>query len=454
MEMTRAMIIFNYVMANFKLKYEVGEDLLKIDYGIDTGAKIRINNSGSGFFDQPSKVDLKSAFYHEWKEIKIPFLFGDSVKQLYTSTDSKYEINADIIASTFYFLSCWQEQFAVKNDRFNRFTYKESIQKELNITLIPVVNYYFDILKSVIEECYNVRLAERIKGNFTVNLSHDIDELDTLWLQEGYHALKKGKLVSLPAIVLEKLKLFNKTDPSLSRILGFERSNKLQSDFFFLCRRGMDGLFKNADYDIKGEGIAEASRQIIQEGNEIGVHGSFHTHYSVDKLTDDIKTLESVTGHKVKGNRFHFLSYDCMITPSVLQSCGINYDSTLGFAEHIGFRNGYANAFYLFDIQNFKSTSVIEFPLSLMDASLYFPQYMHTDYEQSFEAVKKLITEIEKVNGLLVINWHNTGYLQYKNNWLQPLLTDIINECRKRQGVFVKMSEVCNLLSDEKAWSL
>ena len=452
--MNKSEIIFNYILSNFKLKYEVGDDLLKIDYGIVTDARIRINDSGSNFFDKLENVDPQKVFFKEWNGSKIPFFFGDHSSELISKSEVSVVINVDIIAGAFYFLSGWQEQFVTQKDKFGRYPYQESIQKKLDIEIIPVVNYYFDILKKAIEECYNVRLAERIKGKFMVNISHDIDELDTLWLQEGYHALKKGKILALPVIVLEKLKLINKTNPTISRILEFENNNNLHSDFFFLCKKGMDGLFKNADYEINGEPIVAATRQIIQQGSDIGIHGSFHTHNSIKNLTDDIKTLESVTGRKVNGNRFHFLSYDCKNTPAVLESCNIGYDSTLGFAEYIGFRNAYASVFYLFDLHRFQATKTLEFPLSLMDASLYFPQYMNLNFEQSIVAVKKLINEVEKVNGLLVINWHNTGYLKYKNNWLHPLLTEIIQECKNRSGVFKKMGEICKILSDEKAWSL
>ena len=443
-------IIVDYILANFKLKYEVDDSYLNIDYNSSKEAKIKIDHSGSGYFNTNIELDLQSVFFKEWNGNNIPFLFGDSQRPLIIFDDNKCTINADIIASSFYFLTGWQEQFIKDVDRYGRFPFKESIQKKLDFTYVPVVNYYFDLLKSAIEKTYSVKISLRNKANLQAIISHDIDELETLWLQEGYHALKKGNIFALPGILWNQLQRNKQSNDSIKSILQLNSDFGIHSDFFFLCNNSNDGVYKNADYNINSGIAHKAIDDVLHSGNEIGVHGSFFTHQSDDKLSKDIRILEKVTRKKIRGNRFHFLSYDSLITPAVLQDCRIQYDSTLGFAEHIGFRNSYADVFFLFDLKKFQSTTVIEFPLSLMDASLYFPHYMNCNYKQSVDEANRLIAEVEKVHGVLVINWHNSSYLKFKNNWLNPLLKEILSICRGKNALFTTMPEMVQFIQPAK----
>ena len=448
--MDKDKIIVDYIIANFKLKYEVADTYLNIDYNTTKGAKIRINHSGSGYFNKKEELNLNTVFFKEWNDRNIPFLFGDAQYPLITYDNGNCVINADIIASSFYLLTNWQEQFVKETDRYGRFPFEESIQKKLDFTYLPVVNYYFDMLKTAIEKTYAVKISLRNNSKLSTILSHDIDELEKLWLQDGFHALKKGNVFALPGIVFNHLQKNSTTNPSIKSVLELNKEFNIHSDFFILCSNKHDGVYKNADYQISSTVARNTIQEIVDAENEIGVHGSFFTHQSNEKLADDIQILEKVTKRKIKGNRFHFLSYDCLLTPSILQDCRIQYDSTLGFAEHIGFRNSYADIFLLFDLKNFQSTKVFEFPLALMDASLYFPHYMNCNFDQSVEQVKKLIGEVEKVNGVLVINWHNSSYLKFKNSWLQSLLKEIILICRSKNAAFTTMPEMVRILQPAK----
>lgn len=444
--MSRQEIILEYIWANFWLRYSPVD--FKIDIGYNGIEKINVRNCGYQFNQNDKRISEKEFIFAEWNGTRLPFLSNEIPKEIITFNEGTCTINVDIISSVFYFLSGWQELYAEKRDEFDRFTFKGSIQDELNIVSLPVVNYYFEILKTAIEYTYNTELNLRKKnGSFYVIISHDIDELDTLWLQEGFHALKKGRFYALPLLAFNKV-TGNDVSKSIRSVIKANehwKSNAIKSTFFFLCRNEREGIYKNADYDINDDKIKKVITSVIDSGNEIGIHGSFHTHNSSENLRKDIEVIESITTGKIKGNRFHFLSYG-KETPSVLEKNGINFDSTLGFAETIGFRNSYADPFYLFDHDKFAATSVVEFPLSLMDASLYFKQYMNYGYKESADAVIDFVDNVSRVNGTLVVNWHNTGYLQYKNSWLSEVLKHIISESIADDAKFVTMGEYYNEL--------
>jgi hypothetical protein len=46
-----------------------------------------------------------------------------------------------------------------------------------------------------------------------------------------------------------------------------------------------------------------------------------------------------------------------------------------------------------------------------MECSLDTPAYMNLDYEDAFEVCKKIIHQVYKHNGELVLLWHNNRFL-------------------------------------------
>jgi hypothetical protein len=440
--MDRQEIILGYIWSNFWLRYQPVGFKIDISYGEVADAKIHIRHCGYHFNEDDKRIGKEDFVFVKWNAKELPFLKNSDAGEVITFKEGSCTINPDIIASAFYFLSGWQELHAATRDQFDRYRFQESIQFNLGIAHLPVVNYYFDILKAAIEYVYAVKLRLRKKAPFNVILSHDIDELDTLWLQEGFHALKKGKVLALPELAAARI-TGSDVSASIKRMLQLNEQYHIKSDFFFLCSNSRAGIYKNADYDVKNKKIIAQIHAVIEAGNEICIHGSFHTHHSAENLKNDKALLENICKTKISGNRFHFLSFG-KETTDVLAESAIVFDSTLGFAEHTGFRNSYADPFYLFNHHTFSTGSTIEFPLAVMDASLYFKQYMNLDYEQSLRNVLSIIKEVSKVEGTLVINWHNTGYLKYKNSWLLPLLNDIIKECIGSDAAFVTMDECCS----------
>ena len=76
------------------------------------------------------------------------------------------------------------------------------------------------------------------------------------------------------------------------------------------------------------------------------------------------------------GNRFHYLMFDPEKTVQILEDCGIKYDTSLMFAEHVGFRRGCCSPFYLYDFEKNRTSPVIEIPLIIMDTTFRNKHYM------------------------------------------------------------------------------
>jgi hypothetical protein len=200
--------IFDYVLKNFNTNFAITPGEFEISYGIDNKSRIQIWRNDNGYFDKNEPLNLNDPVWKEWNSISLPFLFDSSDTQSIISFNNNMVIiNYDIIASSFFLLSNWQEYVCHKKDNHGRFLYSESIQQKLNITGKPVVNYYFDILKHAIQTGYNVELKNSLWGSkkFSVCVTHDIDLCESAWLQGSYREIRKGKIFSPFKLIAQKI---------------------------------------------------------------------------------------------------------------------------------------------------------------------------------------------------------------------------------------------------------
>ena len=122
--------------------------------------------------------------------------------------------------------------------------------------------------------------------------------------------------------------------------------------------------------------------------------------------------LQKVCATKIRGSRQHFLKLKYPDTLQVQQDAGLEYDTTLGFAEHEGFRNSYCYPFKPFDYAADTMLDIWEFPLAMMDTTLF--GYRKLTYPQMLESTENLISEIAKFGGLFVLLWHNCNFDEYQ----------------------------------------
>ncbi|PSR52450.1 hypothetical protein AHMF7605_02375 [Adhaeribacter arboris] len=228
--------IFQYVLAQFYAIYSPGQ-VFDIQYGLDKQSRIQIHRSESTFFENTAPFPEKAPVYYTWQNQKIAFWFTSSeLKEFVTYVDDKAIIQVDIIANVFYYLSGWQEYYSSQRDTYGRFPYAESLQKKYGFITVPVVNYYFDILKTAIERVYGLELKSVLarKAPFTTCLTHDIDNCQTAWRVEGVSALKQGNWSVLSKLLKQKItnqdNWFN-----VPEVMQQVQNYGVQSTFFFLA---------------------------------------------------------------------------------------------------------------------------------------------------------------------------------------------------------------------------
>jgi peptidoglycan/xylan/chitin deacetylase (PgdA/CDA1 family) len=392
--------------------------------------------------NEPDPVNL------EFKGCEIPVLFANG----YSSGDVFREDEKgnlvflpDLLSSVFYLLSGWQEVVISQRDRYGRFSYANSIQKKLGCVHLPLVNYYFELIIEGLEfygQKNHLKIErKRLFGDFGFVLSHDVDRVSffhpvrvlskirqLLGLAPLNYSWRKTARLFFKGILFN-LNPFRGADPwwNFDWMINLEKRLGIRSTFFFLKQ---EDRFDNSLYKFHFPKIKGLIKRLKEDGFEVGLHGTMRSVTDEGNLRKQKGELKNVLGEDPVGIRQHYLRFFHPQTFKVQESAGLVYDTSLGFAEHDGYRNGYCYPFHPFDFEADKMMKIWEIPLVMMEVSVL--QYRKDGFEALHSSVFHYISETEKFGGLFSMLWHNCRLSEYEydgvTGFYERLLEEIIEE--------------------------
>lgn len=165
----------------------------------------------------------------------------------------------------------------------------------------------------------------------------------------------------------------------------------------------------NARYEeyYEVEFLAGELTRLIDEGWDAGLHAGYSSHDNPDRLSKERAILQrALNGYPIRGVRMHYLRFSYPDTWLAVEKAGFVYDSTLGFPDHPGFRNGMCYPFR--PVINGRRLALLEIPLAVMDTTFW--GYMHVNVVYALELVKKIASVVEKIGGVLTLLWHNNTF--------------------------------------------
>ncbi|AHJ97246.1 hypothetical protein Hsw_1651 [Hymenobacter swuensis DY53] len=387
--------------------------------------------------------------YREWQGQQLPFFFDDQPTRplLELLPNSRARINADVISAAFYLLSGWQEFYSEERDQHGRFPYTASVQHRYGFVAVPVVNYYFDVLKTAVEHVTGQPLQPRRWADgatWATFITHDIDNLYSAWKEPTRAALSQGKALEFGRMLWRH---FTKKDAwdNLELVQQTVAEYGAKSTFFFLPenRKAANGT-PNADYNIRREWPKLAA---TIGNSEIGLHVSIGAPYHAHLKREEHRLQHLRNGVKAYGVRFHYLQWEPRITPVILGALLYKYDSTLGFAEHYGFRNSYCLPFYPYDFAQNKACYFLEIPLNVMDATLHHPRYLQLAPEEILPSLTPMFQEIERFGGVCTVLWHNDNFDPANIRNGPREFRAIMEYLRSRNPAFVNGQDICAQMS-------
>jgi hypothetical protein len=188
---------------------------------------------------------------------------------------------------------------------------------------------------------------------------------------------------------------------------------------------GVSSSERATQYDIND--INDHVNSLRAQGFEIGLHGIDAWH-NVENAQQELKRIVEVTGQDRIGIRMHWLYFDGD-SPSILEQAGFDYDTTCGYNESIGFKNGTSQPF-----RPQGATRLLELPMVIQDTALFYPRRMRLNETQAWEICKIVLDNIVKVGGVITLSWH-TRSLSPERLWGE-FYKKLLDELRNRKAWF------------------
>ncbi len=390
-----------YVIQHFATVYNLPDEIraeLETGKSKVTWPEDDFNFETGKSFNPPHKV-------FKYGEAKIPFLFAEG-DELSNSNSKGVQLGFDWIAASFFFLSGFQEWYSTK--RSSRFKSRDAIQYRMQAHRLPLVNYYFQVVKEALEKAYNVKIAHRSKRP-TLFLSHNVLKLKSGWIHGGWSETKKFRLHY--AIQLLVMRLVGRDDwYNLNRIMDMEEGMQVHSTFFIHPRKQKGG----ADFDIRKPKYHKWVKQLQGRQFEVGILSSKASHVSAKAMGGDLRRIKN----RVFGNRFN----DLVIRPEksyrALEKNKVKYDSSFTFFDEVGFRNAYCFPFRLWNFEEDRPAEFLEIPVHILDSSLVKQKFLYSRKDEAIVIIYDFLKEVAKFKGMLGINWHTHYFSDFKyNGW-------------------------------------
>ncbi len=284
------------------------------------------------------------------------------------------------------------QEFGDKDkDKFYRFKYSNSYQYKFNCVENNLVDEYFR--KYLLTKN---KTLPNIKSK--VFLTHDIDLVNSGIKQDSFHLFKKKDFIGFFSIIFNYL-IGDRHWRNIDQIMKMESEFDLKATFFWIAQNQYDQKYKieNGDYNIQSNYCKETFNTI--ETNSL-FDNALHKSSNINCIDDELKNLPQ----EVITNRYHYLKFNPEEDYDKLSKSKIEIDSTLGFAENIGFRNSYGLPFQPFDLKTNSKYNFIEVPLNIMDTT-----YWTYRKENLGNMESELISFLDKhkLNAIITMLWHN-----------------------------------------------
>lgn len=413
---------------------------LVISYGKNKPKVIgesHIHIFASGFFSK-SYLTLESLPQTPliwYEELPVLYLGRSEMQEIVMKNARIVESKFDIIASTFFMVTRYEELLTDHKDQWGRYPCTKTIAHGEDFLHIPVVNAYARLLSDWILMCgMKIKETERWNGHrMATSLTCDIDHLRRYsWFsfpiksifratkEKNWHRIQKLFADYLLVNLGFRVDPYNNLEviPTLNFPDGipwtfFVRPEYKKSKLFIPWN---SGPMSPARYDVSNPNLQYRLRELFLDGVEIGLHPGFGTQDDEKRLLEQKDYFEQTLSLKVHGARQHYILWKAPVTWRLYESVGLEYDSSLTYTRAEGFRGGICTPFRPFDIESRRVLNVWELPVTLMDQQLFWHQadgeyvrQLSMEVEESTRRAFELIDTIERYRGLFNLIWHNSS---------------------------------------------
>lgn len=351
--------------------------------------------------------------------------------------------NPDWLGEIFWWLSSSHEMQATGRDAIGRIPFSESVFSRQQLSSRkPHVNLLMAWMQNVLCNGSAVEALPKAPSpvpgvEHLLVSSHDID---------FYYSDRTSALVRLiknlgiswsiyrsrsyfvaNVVMLRQVLAGDRVGDYLPALLDASERYRFKSTVFVVARHGHR---RDPDHDIRD--ITPRLHEAAKRGFEVALHGSYSSVIEMGDLAPETAALERAMGKKARGGRQHWLRFDRHKKLfDCVEGAGLLFDSTLGFSDRVGFRNGASFAFPPYDFRDERPHNFLEIPLALMDGSIA------ADSRGSGEPARDIANEVLRGSrkygwGGIAALWHNP----IEAISVPPEINEIFWDCVKSQEKF------------------
>jgi len=254
-----------------------------------------------------------------------------------------------------------------------------------------------------------------------IMLTHDVDAVKkTLELrlkQSAFHGFNALRSVRQPTRAIESISravrfgFLGGRFHTLGLVRALENAHGLTSTLHFYGgrpgwqRANPARLLVDPAYDIASPYLRNELRNFISGGWGVGLHQSTAAWRNPEIMLAERNRVAAAADIEISVCRQHWLRFSWAETWIAQKAAGLATDSTLGFNDRPGFRNGAALAFSPWDFAASRPMSGFTAqPMVFMDS--HFHDYQPMDDETRLSTMQRWLKEIRAVHGVATVNWH------------------------------------------------
>ena len=372
---------------------------------------------------------------------RLPVLFGRGTGsgELVHAETAGVRLDVDVFGSCFFMLTRYEERALPVRDTRRRFPAAASVAVRERFLELPLADAYVELLWSALARAWP-RL-QRPQSHYALALTHDVDDPlaslgrrpTALVRQLGADALVRRDA----ALAAQRVRSWagiargdHRRDPynTFDFLMDVSEASGLAAAFYFRAA-GSSTAPREPPYTLEHPWVRGLLRRVHRRGHEIGFHAGFDTHRDAGRTADEFGRLRRAAEREgirqqAWGGRQHYLMWESPDTWSNWEQAGLDYDSTLGFADRIGFRAGTSHAFRAFDVVRRRPLRLRERPLHVMDGTLF--EYMALAPDAAREQALAVAGECRRHHGTLSLLWHNDVLMtSRRRRWYEELVAAV-----------------------------
>ena len=350
--------------------------------------------------------------------------YGESTALIYAPLPGQ---TPDWLGEIFEWLSCADEYSVRERDSWQRVPFNTSyVGRHLLDGRIPYAATAMRILNLTICQALGRNVTQPPSPSSSVKHfvipTHDIDYFP-VGRTNGLHRLLKNAAVSLvsskdPALAIRQIGkalqfALGKRNPmdQIQALSSLEQHKGVTASYYFLPRCVHP---RDANYSLETPGVIGTLRSLTSAGMEIGVHGTYSCLERAGGLADEYR-LARAAGFPATGGRQHWLRFTLDRLISSLESAGACYDTSLGWADRVGYRGGACFAFPPYNFEQERAANFLEIPMIVMDVAL---RDQGSRAETWYSETTRVLSASRRLGwGGISLLWHPTAF---GGGWLAP----------------------------------